>query len=192
MTFGPNATRASGRTAGYRHSAFGLVAVSSRTPLALVALGPRTEIPVCTEECKDYKTTEFLSKVSRSIDEYTEKHNIAKGIVTYSFVSRYSCLEFNCVFLNMIHCFRTRIGYLQKYSSATVRVQYFVTLGKSETYKETKVKVQNRTVPYEYTLRNFRPPSQVRSRQAVGSWAGLTLGRRMQGLKATDFSRILR
>ena len=31
-------------------------------------------------------------------------NNIAYGIVAYSFVSRYSCLEFNCVFLKyMIH-----------------------------------------------------------------------------------------
>ena len=38
------------------------------------------------------------------IDQYTEMNNIAYGIVAYSFVSRYSCLEFNCVFLKyMIH-----------------------------------------------------------------------------------------
>ena len=38
------------------------------------------------------------------IDQYSEMNNIAYGIVAYSFVSRYSCLEFNCVFLKyMIH-----------------------------------------------------------------------------------------
>ena len=40
---------------------------------------------------------------------YTETHNIAYGIVAYSFVTRYSCLEFNCVFLKyMFHCFDTQ------------------------------------------------------------------------------------
>ena len=53
-----------------------------------------------------------------SIEKFTEINNIAYGIVAYSFVSRYSCLEFNCVFLKyMIHGFRTRT-----YSS-TVLVQ---------------------------------------------------------------------
>ena len=53
-----------------------------------------TGIPVCTEECKDYKQRILVE----SIGEYTETHNIAYGIVAYSFVSRYSCLEFSCVF----------------------------------------------------------------------------------------------
>ena len=40
-----------------------------------------------TEECKDIKQRILVE----SIGEYTETHNIAYGIVAYSFVSRYSC-----------------------------------------------------------------------------------------------------
>ena len=48
-------------------------------------------------------------------------------------------------------------------------------------------------VRYSYTLRKVRQASgQVRSQQAVGSWAGLVLGRWIQGLETTDFSRISR
>ena len=90
---------------------------------------------------------------------YTEIHNIAYGIVAYSFVSRYSCLEFNCVFLKYMilfpYSYLVAIGYLQQYSGATVRVrvQYgtvlCVTLGKSETYKETKKETYSYSYSYE-------------------------------------------
>ena len=98
-------------------------------------------------------------------------YNIAYGIVAYSFVSRYSCLEFNCVF-SEIYDSLFPYSYLQQYGTRTVAlrvlVQYFVTLHKSETYKET-IKEKYSTVQYgtvqfsyEYTLRNQRYIHRVR------------------------------
>ena len=85
--------------------------------------------------------------IVESIGEFTETHNIAYGIVAYSFVSRYSCLEFNCV--SVQYSLGTVAQYSYEYSLRFVSDLPNVTI--------------------KYSLRNTRqqPSGQVRSRQAV-------------------------
>ena len=139
-----------------------------------ISVAYSTGIPVCTEECKDNKPRILVE----SIGEFTEMHNIADGIIAYSFLSQHSCL------VSRIQLRFSDSGYLP-YRTVALRA--------TPCYEPTSSRYSTRTilVPVLASSCSTTMPGQVPPGRRMPE-QGLTLCRRMQGLETTDFSRISR